>query len=46
VGTTNSFDSPEAVTVSTGTIEKFTSGTTYTFPAHSLTVLTFRAERD
>ncbi len=46
VGTTNSFDAPEAVTVSTGTIEKFTSGTTYTFPAHSLTVLTFRAERD
>jgi alpha-N-arabinofuranosidase len=45
VGTTNSFDAPEAVTVSTGAIEKFTSGTTYTFPAHSLTVLTFRAER-
>ncbi len=42
VGTTNSFDAPEAVTVTAGTIEKFGSGTTYTFPAHSLTVLTFR----
>jgi alpha-N-arabinofuranosidase len=39
----NSFDEPEAVTVSSGTIEKFESGTSYTFPAHSLTVLTFQA---
>jgi len=46
VGVTNSFEAPEAVTVSTTAIEKFTSGATYTFPAHSLTVLTFRAERD
>jgi hypothetical protein len=41
VQTINSFDAPDAVTVSSGTIDKFTSGTTHTFPAHSLTVLTF-----
>jgi alpha-N-arabinofuranosidase len=46
VRASNSFDAPEAVTVSAGTIEKFRSGITHTFPAHSLTVLTFRAERD
>jgi alpha-L-arabinofuranosidase len=46
VRTTNSFDAPDAVTVSASTIEKFGSGTTCTFPAHSLTVLTFRAERN
>jgi alpha-L-arabinofuranosidase len=38
----NDFDKPEAVTVTAGTIEKFGSGTTHTFPAHSLTVLTFQ----
>ena len=42
VGTANSFDHPDAVSVSASTIEKFGPGTTHTFPAHSLTVLTFR----
>ena len=42
----NSFDAPEAVTVSAGTVEKVGPGTSYTFPAHSLTVLTFPAGRD
>jgi alpha-L-arabinofuranosidase len=37
----NSFDAPEAVSVSTATIEKFRSGTVHTFPAHSHSVLTF-----
>jgi alpha-L-arabinofuranosidase len=42
----NSFEAPETVAVSTGTIEKFRHGTVHTFPAHSLTVLTFRSERN
>jgi alpha-N-arabinofuranosidase len=40
----NSFGAPDAVSVSAGTIEKFQSGTVHSFPAHSLTVLTFRAD--
>jgi hypothetical protein len=40
IGATNSFETPDRVSVSAGTIEKFGDGATYTFPAHSLTVLT------
>jgi alpha-L-arabinofuranosidase len=36
---TNSFAQPEAVAVREGAIEKFTSGTRYRFPAHSVTVI-------
>jgi alpha-L-arabinofuranosidase len=37
---TNSFAQPEAVAVREGSIEKFSSGMKYRFPAHSVTVLT------
>jgi alpha-L-arabinofuranosidase len=40
IGAANSFGTPDRVSVSSGTVEKFRSGMTYTFPAHSLTVLT------
>jgi alpha-N-arabinofuranosidase len=40
IDATNSFAAPDRVSVSAGTIEKFGDGATYTFPAHSLTVLT------
>ena len=40
VDATNSFAAPDRVSVSAGTIEKFGDGTSYTFPAHSLTVFT------
>lgn len=38
--TTNSFERPDAVSVQAGSIERFTSGTKYRFPAHSHTVIT------
>lgn len=44
-GASNSFDAPEAVSVTAGAIDKFRHGTVHTLPAHSLTVLTFRCER-
>jgi alpha-N-arabinofuranosidase len=40
IDATNSFAAPDRVSVSAGTIEKFGDGASYTFPAHSLTVLT------
>lgn len=40
IDATNSFTTPDRVSVSAGTIEKFGDGATYTFPAHSLTVIT------
>lgn len=45
IGASNSFDAPEAVSVTAGAIEKFRHGAAHTLPAHSLTVLTFRGER-
>jgi alpha-L-arabinofuranosidase len=46
IDATNSFDVPDRVNVSAGTVEKFGNGATYTFPAHSLTVLTMRCEAE
>jgi alpha-L-arabinofuranosidase len=40
IDATNSFATPDRVSVSAGTIEKFGDGASYTFPAHSLTVFT------
>jgi alpha-L-arabinofuranosidase len=41
VSASNSFEAPEEVFVTRGEIEKFRDGVTYTFPAHSMTVITF-----
>jgi alpha-L-arabinofuranosidase len=37
--TTNSFADPDAVSVRTGDVDNFASGTEYRFPAHSHTVI-------
>ncbi|HEY2508642.1 MAG TPA: alpha-L-arabinofuranosidase C-terminal domain-containing protein [Streptosporangiaceae bacterium] len=41
--TVNSFEQPDAVTVQEDTIKKFGDGISYTFPAHSVTVITVPA---
>jgi alpha-L-arabinofuranosidase len=41
VSASNSFEAPEEVFVTQGEIEKFRDGVSYTFPAHSMTVITF-----
>jgi alpha-N-arabinofuranosidase len=42
----NSFSDPSLVSVRNGEIEKFRSGVTHTFPAHSLTVIDFECVPD
>lgn len=41
VSASNSFEAPEEVFVTQGEIEQFRDGVSYTFPAHSMTVITF-----
>jgi alpha-L-arabinofuranosidase len=46
VTASNSFGNPDLVSVRNGEIEKFRSGSTHTFPAHSLTLINFEYVRD